>query len=120
MEQSRKPSWSLARTPEGPLAARIGAFTSLLVNQGYAAFSAHIETRLVADFSRWLLRRRVALPDITQRHADQYLRSRVKIKYSSFTASWEECVIPVAVERMTLEIDRGEFFVGDFGAGGIA
>ncbi len=78
MGQSREPSWSLARTPEGPLAAHIGAFTSLLVNQGYAAFSAHIETRLGADFSRWLLRRRVALPDITQRHADQYLRYRAR------------------------------------------
>lgn len=78
MEQSREPSWSLARTPVGPLAAHISAFTSFLVNQGYAAFSAHLQTRLAADFSRWLIRRRVALQDITPRHADRYLRYRAR------------------------------------------
>lgn len=75
MEQAREPSWSLAQAPVGPLAARIDAFTSLLVDQGYAAFSAHLETRLVADFSRWLMRRRVTLQDITAADAERYLHA---------------------------------------------
>ncbi len=78
MEQAREPSWSLAQAPIGPLSARIDAFTSLLVDQGYAAFSAHLETRLVADFSRWLMRRRVTLQRITAGHAEQYLRYRAR------------------------------------------
>ena len=78
MEQSCESSWSLAHAPEGPLAAHIGAYTSLLVEQGFAAYTAHLETRLAADFSRWLKRRRVALPDLTPQHADRYLRHRAR------------------------------------------
>lgn len=78
MEQSCETSWSLAHAPEGPLAAHVGAFTSLLVEQGYAVYTAHLQTRLVADFSRWLMRRRVSLPEITSLHADRYLRYRAR------------------------------------------
>lgn len=78
MKRSGETSWSLAHTPEGPLAEHIGAFTSSLVAQGFAAYSAHLCTRLVADFSRWLMRRHIGLSEITSGHADQYLRYRAR------------------------------------------
>jgi len=76
MEHSRELSWSLSHAPEGPLAVCISAFTSHLIDQGYAAFSAHMETRLVADFSRWLMAKRVSLSEITRDHTDRFLRHR--------------------------------------------
>ncbi|VTU45110.1 hypothetical protein SRS16P2_00008 (plasmid) [Variovorax sp. SRS16] len=80
MAHSREPSWSMARPPEGPLAGRINAFTSHLINQGYAASSAHLETPLVADFSRWLMTGGVALAEITPGHVARYLRHRARHK----------------------------------------
>ncbi|MBS0343910.1 MAG: tyrosine-type recombinase/integrase [Proteobacteria bacterium] len=80
MEQSRERSWSLSRTPEGPLAAGINAFMAHLLDQGYAASSVHLETRLVSDFSRWLMVEGVALREITPAHADRFLRHRARYR----------------------------------------
>ena len=80
MPHSRERSWSLAGTPEGPLAGCIDAFFSRLIEQGYAASSAHLETRLVADFSRWLMAQGIALAEITPDHADRYLQHRARHK----------------------------------------
>ncbi|KPU94329.1 hypothetical protein APR50_10705 [Variovorax paradoxus] len=77
MAQPLEPSWSLAHPVEGPLVARIKTFTSRMMEQGYAASSVHVDTRLIADFSRWLKEVDVALPQITPGHVDQYLKYRV-------------------------------------------
>jgi site-specific recombinase XerD len=102
MEHSRERSWSLSRTPEGPLAVCISAFTSQLIDQGYAASSAHLETRLVADFSRWLMAEGVALSELTHDHTDRFLRHRARHKRPRRGD-------PVALTRLlTLLRERGD------------
>ena len=78
MEHSRKYSWSLRRTPDGPLAPYVDGFEGLLSALGYAETSAHLYTRLVADFSRWLKQKNVAKEEITPEHALRYLRYRAR------------------------------------------
>lgn len=78
MEQSSKYSWSLSHIPDGPLVAYIDSFTALLNEQGYSQNSAHIQTRLVADFSQWLKRNKIALREITLEHTKRYLRCRAR------------------------------------------
>ena len=78
MEQSSKYSWSLSHIPDGPLVAHIDSFTALLSEQGYSQSSAHLQTRLVADFSRWLKRNKVAVHEITLEHTKRYLRCRAR------------------------------------------
>lgn len=78
MEQSSKYSWSLSHIPDGPLVAYIDSFTALLNEQGYSQSSAHLQTRLVADFSQWLKRNNVAVHEITLEHTKRYLRCRAR------------------------------------------
>ena len=40
--------------------------------------SAHLQTRLVADFSRWLKRNKVAVHEMTLEHTKRYLRCRAR------------------------------------------
>jgi integrase/recombinase XerD len=54
MEPSYSHSWSLQCVLEGPLASHISSFTKSLEDQGFSQESSHVQTRLVADFSRWL------------------------------------------------------------------
>src|SRR6266704_937989 len=78
MEHSRKYSWSLRRTPDGPLAPYVDGFEGRLSALGYAETSAHLYTRLAADFSRWLKQKNVAKEEITSEHALRYLRYRAR------------------------------------------
>jgi integrase/recombinase XerD len=78
MEQSSKYSWSWSHIPDGPLVAYIDSFTALLSEQGYSQNSAHLQTRLVADFSRWLKRNKVAVHELSIEHAKRYLRCRAR------------------------------------------
>lgn len=78
MEQSSKYPWSLSGIPEGPLVAYIDSFTELLSEQGYSQNSAHLQTRIVADFSQWLKRKDVAVQEITPEHTKRYLRYRAR------------------------------------------
>ena len=63
---------------EGPLASHISSFTKSLEDQGYAVDSSHTQTRLAADFSRWLKQTHAALPAITGQHILRYLRYRAR------------------------------------------
>ena len=63
---------------EGPLATHIGSFTKLLEDQGFSQESSHVQTRLVADFSRWLKQTHAVLPAITGQHISRYLRYRAR------------------------------------------
>ncbi|TCG07418.1 hypothetical protein BZM27_19625 [Paraburkholderia steynii] len=78
MEPSYSRSWSLKCVLEGPLAPYISSFTKTLDDQGFAPESSHVQTRLVADFSRWLKQTHAALPAITDRHIPRYLRYRAR------------------------------------------
>ncbi len=76
MEHSPEYSWSLRRAPDGPLASYVDAFKGRLSTLGYAETSAHLYTRLAADFSGWLKQKNVAKEDITPEHTRRYLRYR--------------------------------------------
>ena len=78
MEYSPKYSWSLQRTPDGPLAPYIDGFKERLCALGYAETSAHLYTRLAADFSGWLKQKNVAQEEITPEHTLRYLRYRAR------------------------------------------
>jgi len=78
MEPSYSHSWSLQCALEGPLASHISSFTKSLEDQGFSQESSHVQTRLVADFSRWLKQTHAALPAITDQHISRYLRYRAR------------------------------------------
>ena len=78
MEPSYSRSWSLKCVLEGPLAPYISSFTKSLDDQGFAPESSHVQTRLVADFSRWLKQTHAVLPAITGEHIPRYLRYRAR------------------------------------------
>ncbi|NIR31073.1 MAG: tyrosine-type recombinase/integrase [Gammaproteobacteria bacterium] len=60
----------------GPLASHIDGFASLLLSQGYARSTAKEKLRLVADLSRWLHRRRLALAELDEQRVSQFLTNR--------------------------------------------
>jgi integrase/recombinase XerD len=78
MEPSYSRSWSLRCVLEGPLAPYISSFTESLDDQGFAPESSRGQTRLVADFSRWLKQSHAVLPAITDEHIPSYLRYRAR------------------------------------------
>src|SRR5260370_7316027 len=78
MEHSVKYSWSLRRTPDGPLAPYVDDFVGRLRALGYAETSAHLYTRLAADFSSWLKQKNVAKEEITPEHTLRYLSYRAR------------------------------------------
>ncbi len=68
----------LARAPEGPLAAHIGAFAKLLSARGYVLTSIHRQVLLAACFSQWLQVQGVTLRQIASDHPSRYLRHRAR------------------------------------------
>ncbi|WP_081723660.1 tyrosine-type recombinase/integrase [Paraburkholderia mimosarum] len=67
---------TLRRTPEGPLAPYISMVSDAMRRDGFRPYTIRYETRVVADFSRWMKRRRVDLLDLTPECIDGYLRYR--------------------------------------------
>ena len=76
MEQLYKDQSTLRRMREGPLGAYVGAFARQMIDEGYARTSARYALQLVADFGRWLSRRRTQVPQVTAEHTVGYLRYR--------------------------------------------
>ena len=78
MERLFKDSRTLLRMREGPLGDCIGLLASRLHHQGYMPDTARLWLRLVADFSRWLKGRGIAVDQITSDDAGRYLRCRAR------------------------------------------
>ena len=74
MEPSYSRSWSLRCVLEGPLAPYVSSFTKSLDDQGFAPESSRGQTRLAADFSRWLKQTHAVLPAITDVHIGVIVR----------------------------------------------
>lgn len=68
------------RMHEGPLGKYIDGYAAELRAEGYAQQSAELQIRLVADFSRWLAKRRISASQITAEHFQPYLRSRARFR----------------------------------------
>lgn len=64
------------RSCPGPLAAHIDSFASRLQELGYARTTRREKLRLVAEFSRWLQRRKLRAADVDEQVVVKYLRRR--------------------------------------------
>jgi integrase/recombinase XerD len=69
---------TVLRMHEGPLGQYIDAYAAEIRAEGYAHGSAVSQIRLVADFSRWLVKHRIKAQELTAEHFQSYLRSRVR------------------------------------------
>ena len=66
------------RMHDGPLGPYMDSYAAEVRAQGYARYSAILRIRLIADFSRWLAKRRINAHEITAEHLPTYLRSRAR------------------------------------------
>ena len=78
MEQFFKHPQTLSRLREGPLGPYLDAFAQQLRDQGYARYSARLQLRLAADFSRWLTQQGLTVYETTPEHTKHYLRYRAQ------------------------------------------
>ncbi len=60
----------------GPLGAYLEGFGALLDARGYARATEKEQLHCVADFSRWLERRRLAVGDVDERLGTEFVRAR--------------------------------------------
>jgi site-specific recombinase XerD len=65
-------SRTIDRMRQGPLGKHVDAFATLLVDQGFGRLTGRFQIRVVADFSRWLERRRISLPSIDASVIERY------------------------------------------------
>jgi len=82
MQQFGDKLWSLVRAPVGPLVPYIEAFARQLNEQGFKRYSIASQVRLIAKFSRWLKANHIAVEDLTDVHAQRFLR-RLKLRRPS-------------------------------------
>ncbi len=68
------------RMHDGPLGPHMDSYAAELRAEGYARHSAIVQIRLVADFSRWLAKRRIGVRGIMAEHCQSYLRSRARVR----------------------------------------
>ena len=67
------------RHHEGPLGIHVDAYEALLREQGYSRGSTYVHLHIVADFSRWLRRRRLDAGDVDECTVERYLQSRQRL-----------------------------------------
>ena len=60
----------------GPLGSHMESFATLVSQLGYCDVIGWLKLRLVARFSRWLQKRRVALKDINEERVESFLKDR--------------------------------------------
>ena len=61
---------------EGPLGQYIDSYAAEIRAEGYAHGTSVLQIRLVADFSRWMVKHRIKTQEITTEQVECYLRSR--------------------------------------------
>jgi len=66
------------RMHEGPLGSYIDSYAAEMREQGYCAGAMESQIRLVADFSRWMMKAQVSLQRITAQCCKTYLRCRAR------------------------------------------
>jgi len=81
MDQFYKDPRTPLRMRVGPLGAYVDALAQELSEEGYARASARYALQLVADFGRWLSRRRITAPRLTPEHLGSYLEYRSRHRH---------------------------------------
>jgi hypothetical protein len=79
------------RLHEGPLGVYVDAFAALLQEQGYSPQSARMQTRLVADLSRWLRRKGLAANDLSPHKSSRHILSIASITCVPSAAMLQRC-----------------------------
>ncbi len=67
----------------GPLGTYLEGFGALLDARGYARATERQQLQCVADFSRWLDRRRLGVGDVDERQGTEFLRARRRRGHAS-------------------------------------
>lgn len=73
MKQDGMKLWTLAQTPEGPLAEYLDLFARQLDRQGFDRRGLGQQIRTAARFSRWLQAKEIAAALVTDEHARHFL-----------------------------------------------
>lgn len=63
---------------DGPVGPFLDLYAAEMRDKGYARQTREVQIRLVADFGRWLVRRRIRAEEITAELFQPYLRSRAR------------------------------------------
>src|SRR5690349_4798621 len=63
---------------DGPLGPYIDSYEAEMRGQGYAQQTTELQIRLVADFGRWLAKRRIQAGEISVELFQPYLRARAR------------------------------------------
>jgi hypothetical protein len=63
---------------DGPLGPYIDSYAAEMRGEGYAQQTSEVQIRLVADFGRWLAKRRIQAQEITAELFQPYLRVRAR------------------------------------------
>ena len=63
---------------DGPLGPYIESYAGEMRGQGYAQQTSELQIRLVADFGRWLAKRRIQAREVTAELFQPYLRARAR------------------------------------------
>jgi hypothetical protein len=66
------------RMHEGPLGSYIDSYAAEMREQGYCAGAMESQIRLVADFSRWMMKAQITPQKITVQCCKTYLRCRAR------------------------------------------
>lgn len=66
------------RMHEGPLGSYIDSYVAEMREQGYCAGAMESQTRLIADFSRWMMKVQLTPEKITDQCCKTYLRCRAR------------------------------------------
>jgi integrase/recombinase XerD len=79
-------SWrrTIAFNREGPLGPFMDELAQHFVDGGYCRCYVVDQLRIAAEFSHWLLRRRVTAPEIEPDHVERFLRHRARTKVPRF------------------------------------
>ena len=72
---------ALRRMRSGPLKEYIDLFAQQLCDLNYTRITGRVLLRRIAQFSRWLKHRRIALQKITPEHVVRYLEHHREVKH---------------------------------------
>jgi integrase/recombinase XerD len=78
MNQFFKDPQTVLHMREGPLGQYIDSYAAEIRAEGYAHGTAVVQIRLVADFSRWMVKHRIKAQEISAEEVECYLRSRAR------------------------------------------
>jgi hypothetical protein len=71
-------SSTIERLRQGPLSEHLDAYAAVVAEQGCAPHSIRQQIVVIADFSRWLKQKRIAVQELDSKVVDRFLRLRLR------------------------------------------